>query len=462
MLKHDYSHSSLAKKAEKLLSNNSLFSNDDQSPSKDRSGSRRMKPRHTFSESEEEADKEPKKRLSKKPKKIKKSHKAERVTTNRSTPRSKKQSNGVKPPEHVSRMKDNYTLRIKLQDLKKTLQSKEKKIDKLYKDIHDEREEIRTLAVQANDAKKKEFIVNDLTRKIQHLQENEMHLMRELSEQQKATNETLHKLHVFQEESAREIERTQRQYESRIEELKLEKENLLNIIKDFENAKAMEQANRSLAVSNEIMNLNSQLNMKATENERLKAEIIDLRRALKEQEEASYFEAKNLKNTINQLSDDNRILRKEEEEHTHRESQERARLKREIEDLEVQMRRKEDEWRDKERNYREQIEKANDKAQSTQRELRRISEYEFRIEQLLKELEVKENEVHLAKKYYKEKLAIKKQLQLEQKQEWTKIYGELLEEIRALKVEIDNLEVENKRLVHSGSAHRYRGVYHDH
>ena len=51
----------------------------------------------------------------------------------------------------------------------------------------------------------------------------------------------------------------------------------------------------------------------------------------------------------------------------------------------------------------------NEKVQALQKELRKVGEYENKIETLQKELAIKESELELAKQYYKEKLTLKKQ-----------------------------------------------------
>jgi len=99
--------------------------------------------------------------------------------------------------------------------------------------------------------------------------------------------------------------------------------------------------------------------------------------------------------------------------------------------------------------YREQLEQINSKVYALQAELTKVSDYESKVEQLTRDLAAKESELEMAKKYYKEKLQLKKKQQQDQKKEWTSIYTELLTEIRQLKAEIDSLGYENKKLMSS-------------
>lgn len=480
----NYSKSSLARHAEKLLANNSLFSDTDRSPDHTRSTSHHRRSQKNTSESDDEPVKMERKFV-KKPKKKVVPYQSERspIQKVRSQSQPKKQksfsrnkSPVAKPPEHVSSLKDNYSLRIKMTEMKKTLQKKEKKIKQLYNDIFDEREEIRTLSAKAYESKKKDFLMHDLHEKIKNLQQNEMSLMKELGDQQKIAKEALNKLYELQEESVTEIERLKRyykefydkqsteqrgHYESKIEELQRETESLLSTVKDYESAKNMDKANKSMALSSEIVNLNSQLNMKSMENEHLRAEINDLKQMLKDKDRITNVELENLKVSLDELAEQNRALRTSEDVFSNREIQSRMQQKREIDELERELDIKDDKMREQERSFRDQLDKINEKVQGMHRELRRLPEYEVRIDQLQKELEIKDNEVQLAKKYYKEKLALKKKTQQDQKQEWSNIYNELLGEIRGLKTEIDSLGHENKKLLSSVNSRGLRESYKD-
>ena len=375
------------------------------------------------------------------------------------------------PPENLSTLKDNYSLRIKLQEMKKNIQSKEKKIKRLYDNIFEEREEIKALTAQANDSRKKEVILQELSSKIKTLQQNEISLMRELSDQQNIAKDALNKLYELQEESVAEIERIKKYYqefyqqqnkenqedlESQLQVLKRENERLTSTLRDFESLRSLEKASRSTALSNEIVSLNSQLNLKAMENERLKNEVADLRNLLNEREEVLSLEKKNLKATIQELTEQNRALRSSEEAFSQQEFEDRLQMKRRIDQLERELEQKDEQLKDQEKYFKDLLDKTNNKSQGLHRELKKLSEYEVRIEQLERELEIKENEIQLSKKYYKEKLNQREKSQKDQKEEWSKIYTELLNEIRGLKLEIDNLGLENKKLLSSVNSRSYK------
>ena len=62
----------------------------------------------------------------------------------------------------------------------------------------------------------------------------------------------------------------------------------------------------------------------------------------------------------------------------------------------------------------------------------------------------------MTKKYYMDKLQLKIDDQVKQKKEWSKVYNELLGEIRSLKGEIDLLGYENRKLIITSDKKRGR------
>ena len=97
--------------------------------------------------------------------------------------------------------------------------------------------------------------------------------------------------------------------------------------------------------------------------------------------------------------------------------------------------------------YRDQLVLITGKLEAFQKEVRKVGEYEMKIQTLQKELSIKDDEVELAKQYYRDKLAQNKRAQNEQKLEWSTIYSEMLGEIKNLKTEIDLLGAENRNLL---------------
>ena len=475
MDRQEYSKMSLGRHGENLYPTNDISTDSDHSRENTRSTSHHKRIRRDTTDSEDDHSKTHKKTVKKAKKKTGTRTEKSQIARSHSKKRAKsthrKKVPHPHPPENLSTLKDNYSLRIKLQEMKKNIQSKEKKIKRLYDNIFEEREEIKALTAQANDSRKKEVILQELSSKIKTLQQNEISLMRELSDQQNIAKDALNKLYELQEESVAEIERIKKYYqefyqqqnkenqedlESQLQVLKRENERLTSTLRDFESLRSLEKASRSTALSNEIVSLNSQLNLKAMENERLKNEVADLRNLLNEREEVLSLEKKNLKATIQELTEQNRALRSSEEAFSQQEFEDRLQMKRRIDQLERELEQKDEQLKDQEKYFRDLLDKTNNKSQGLHRELKKLSEYEVRIEQLERELEIKENEIQLSKKYYKEKLNQREKSQKDQKEEWSKIYTELLSEIRGLKLEIDNLGLENKKLLSSVNSRSYK------
>ena len=87
--------------------------------------------------------------------------------------------------------------------------------------------------------------------------------------------------------------------------------------------------------------------------------------------------------------------------------------------------------------------------------MQKSSSYEKTINELNGMLKQKEKELENQKKTFEENEKNKKNYATSlQKNEWGKMYGELLEEIKQLKVEIDLLGFENKKLLDSAGAER--------
>ena len=120
-----------------------------------------------------------------------------------------------------------------------------------------------------------------------------------------------------------------------------------------------------------------------------------------------------------------------------------------LRELEDELQNKEFQLAEKDRVYKAELDTISDKLLALQRELRKMQDYESKIDELNRLLELKENEHSIMQKHYREKLAQNKMSIKSQKREWSKIYDELLEEIRNLKKELDYLGYENKKLLTS-------------
>ena len=102
------------------------------------------------------------------------------------------------------------------------------------------------------------------------------------------------------------------------------------------------------------------------------------------------------------------------------------------------------------------IDKLEDKISVLQQKFYQSNENRAKIEELNDLLQQKENEIHQYKNLSQEKTSMQKTMnQANQKQQWSKIYTELIDEIKGLKNEIDQLGSENKRLLSSVSNNRF-------
>ena len=97
--------------------------------------------------------------------------------------------------------------------------------------------------------------------------------------------------------------------------------------------------------------------------------------------------------------------------------------------------------------YNKDIEESTEKICNLTQECKNIPELESMIYYLTKKLQSKNEEVKLIKKEYMKKLQIKIDDQITQNKEWSIIYTDLIQEIRKLKKEIDQLGYENKQLI---------------
>jgi len=359
---------------------------------------------------------------------------------------------------------EKYHLRLKINDLEELMNKQNQRVKKLYGRILDKRKEVQGLTDQLLESKKQGLIVLELKETIKALESNELSLVQELEEQQKVSRNALDKFYELQDDCLRETERNKRQcqdqFNHRLEEhqlqtqqkiRKLEEENwrLGSRIREMETMEEIERTRQTIAVNSEIVNLKNQVNDRNLENERLRLEIQDLKQTLIDSEREASLEIKSLKHSLDNFIQQNRNLKQREEEIYHKEIQEKNLLKRKVEDLQDDMEHKNKLLREKDLEQEEQLERFTRKVNTLQTDLKKLNDYEARVDELQKSLSIKDNELELTKKYYKEKLESRKHSQEQQKKEWTTIYNELLAEIKSLKGEIDSLGGENRRLITS-------------
>ncbi len=110
------------------------------------------------------------------------------------------------------------------------------------------------------------------------------------------------------------------------------------------------------------------------------------------------------------------------------------------------MREKTEEISHNEEIFNQELSKVYQKVENLETQIQKSSEYERIINDLNSVLRQKEKELENQKKCFAENEKNRKHLQ---KNEWGKIYNELLEEIKQLKEEIDLLGFENKKLLES-------------
>ena len=112
---------------------------------------------------------------------------------------------------------------------------------------------------------------------------------------------------------------------------------------------------------------------------------------------------------------------------------------------------KEKELIDREKSFKLELEDVYRKLEKLQAESKHNQDTDEKIAELKRQLAFRENENSLLKKYFAEKLQMKAEELTKHKEEWSKMHKELLEEIRELKRNVDQLSYENKKLSLSSS-----------
>ena len=239
-IKREFTISSLAAKAEKLLKDDSLFSDSD--PESSPISARNKRDRDESQLHKRSKSKKLETRASSKKRKVSPEGKMRGRSRSKSLPRkgstksiSKEKLDELVHP--VPWLQQRYLMKIKIEEMEKLIELQEKKIKKLTKKYTQEKGEIKKLANQISHSQKKDIIIKDLEERIQAMQANEAKLVRELNEQQLVSKDALKRLYELQEESIGEIEKAKSYYKEMFEK-KLEEE----ILKELEDAQRMKLA----------------------------------------------------------------------------------------------------------------------------------------------------------------------------------------------------------------------------
>lgn len=183
------------------------------------------------------------------------------------------------------------------------------------------------------------------------------------------------------------------------------------------------------------------------ENKTLRLKVEDHKSYIRTAEDKHELELKDLKQQLDRLAEENFKLRCKQANSKEDVFQKMEQMyKSKIGALEEQLQSRGQDKTDQSE-YRNQLEEINRKMMKLQGEMQKNAQLEERVKGLNLQLSEKENQLQAMKKHYVEKLQIKIDDQVKQKKEWSRVYGELLSEIRTLKGEIDMLS-DNKRAGH--------------
>lgn len=279
MTERTHPKSTLELKAEKFLEHDSLLSDSDDSSERTNSSysTKKSKKKTQKKTDDSRNSKSSTRRL----RSYRKSSKAELPANSneyRSKSRSRKEKSissirsprAVDGPAHISSLKDNYSLRMKINDLSETVNKKNKRIKKLYDNVFAEKDKIKELTLKANEMAKKNSLVDEFQQKIHTLQENEINLIQELSEQQRIAKEALTRLYELQEQSSKEVEDAKRYYrdfysqqtnevkqqlENQLTLVAKEKDHMIATIKNTDAVKESERISQINALTHEVNSL---------------------------------------------------------------------------------------------------------------------------------------------------------------------------------------------------------------
>lgn len=360
----------------------------------------------------------------------------------------------VKPTKETKKI-ENQETKKELQDylfeLEKKIEKQHNKIKTIKTSLEERKNNFHEYSKHLKETKKIEKLLETYENEKTRLEKNEVNFIKNLSDQQKLTREALNKLYFYQEEGLKEKEQLREYYENHLKEqlAKIEKK-YKNKIKNLKNNKEellllnQSQANKEeIIVANyqsDISSLKNQLNMQIKENEQVIKENVAFKVEIKERREKLEMELNQLKS---KMLMDNDIFIRENDEKTY--------LKQKIQTLTRDLDLKEQQRRENEQFYKLEIDKLEEKISILQERFHDSQEYKTKIEEMNDILKKKDSECSMYKSMSQERCFQKNT----QKQQWGKIYSELLDEIKGLKKEIDQLGTENKKLLSSVSHNRF-------
>ena len=239
------------------------------------------------------------------------------------------------------------------------------------------------------------------------------------------------------------LSKMEKRYKNKIKSLKKTKEDLILLQKT-------QQGKEDGMVNNyeiEITSLKNQLSLQIKENEGIIRENVALKTEIRERREKVEVDLNHLKTKM--LSENENLIK---------ENEEKLSFKQKIQALTKELDLKDRQTMENEGFYKQQIDKLEDKIATLQQKFYQSQENRNKIEELTEQLKRKEIENAQYKNNTQEKnlQTMKNNMNsVNQKQQWSMIYTELIDEIKGLKSEIDQLGSENKRLLSSVSNNRF-------
>ena len=338
-------------------------------------------------------------------------------------------------------------LKTKVNKLERVVKDQAKTLEEVYSQVTKERNEVKSLARKFLETKKKGDTVGELQWRLDSMQDQELRLLTELQDQRKVTDSLLDKLNVVQAEAAIEIENAKKHYKNyyakstekeiarykhRIDSLSNEKDQLLSNVKGADKVKNIE-VSRCRDLEKELAEARSELEKERKKNDSLKEEVDEVDEYVREKDGTHKKEVEALKACIEQLREENEALKTKGEEWRKADMQEKTQLSKRVKDLEEDVARKDKVIFETERGYRSNLEQAEKRLVGLEEENNKLGIYQKRLEDLKRDVIIRDEEHEMKERYYKEKLENLKRAQDQRKREWASVYNELLEEVRDLK-----------------------------
>lgn len=331
--------------------------------------------------------------------------------------------------------------------LEAKIDQQQKKIRNIKASLEERKTKFEEYSRNLKETKKYEKLLETYENEKQRIEKNEQILIKNLTNQQKLTKEALSRLYNYQEDALREKGQMKEFYDAQLNEqlakIRQKYKNKVKILKQKNNELSSSQ-NRNEALLNEINGLKAQINVTLKEKEAILRENAALKEENKERRDHVETEINLLKSRIDQ-----------DNENYSREIEEKNALKQKIQSLMRELEINQRKNVENETFYRQETEKLEQKIESLQDKIRQSQEYKGEIEEMAVLLRKKESECLLLKQQSQEIHLKKENMQHNQKQQWGKIYSELMEEIKCLKNEIDLLGNENKKLLSSAANTRF-------